>query len=271
MILLQIPHFLAQASGVAFPWWQMTTGILAIPTSILGLVYAYRLYQKTRRGMREIIEKERQLYLPGISQSKTETRCENDRAQSRPNRWQTWATLIAILISAVIILILPRPFPISTFASALLRCSMIMLAALTTILTLNSFLRGASPWVFGTITTASSILAVLVFFSFLYVRAQYVIQVELPDETWEFTAGTTLTETAKQYLRTNPGLTKQDLLADFAPGLDDKIWTAESIASVKRWLFISYALSVLLLSIFVASAVRLLGFVWLERTSTRRP
>jgi hypothetical protein len=112
-----------------------------------------------------------------------------------------------------------------------------------------------------------SILGVLVFFSFLYFRSQYVVQVEVPDETWEFTTGTTLTESAKQYLRTNAELTKQDLLMDFSPGNEDKIWTAESIAFVKRGLFILYAISILLVSTFVASAVRLLGFVWLEKMS----
>src|SRR6266404_1857355 len=105
------------------------------------------------------------------------------------------------------------------------------------------------------------------FFLFLYFRSQYVVQVEVPDETWEFTTGTTLTESAKQYLRTNAGLTKQDLLMDFSPGNEDKIWTAESIAFVKRGLFILYAISILLVSKFVASAVRLLGFVWLAKTS----
>ncbi len=143
------------------------TGILAIPISILGLVYAYLLYQKTRweaRCLELEIEKERQPGLPGISESKTErTRCENDRARSRSNRSRRWATLIA--------------------------------------------------------------------------------------------------------LRTNAGLTKPDLLMDFSPGNEDKIWTAESIAFVKRGLFILYAISILLVSTFVASAVRLLGFVWLEKTS----
>src|SRR5258706_12326570 len=271
MSLHQIRHFLAQASGASFPWWQIMTGILAIPISILGLVYAYLLYQKTRLEARCLeleIEKERQPGLPGISESKTErTRCENDRARSRSNRSRRWATLIAVLIAAAIIWILPRPFPISTFAwSALLRLSMIQLGVLT-ILAFNSALRGRSPWVFGTTTTVTSILAVLVFFSFLYFRSQYVVQVEVPDETWEFTTGTTLTESAKQYLRTNAGLTKQDLLMDFSPGNEDKIWTAESIAFVKRGLFILYAISILLVSTFVASAVRLLGFVWLEKTS----
>jgi hypothetical protein len=140
---------------------------------------------------------------------------------------------------------------------------MIQLGVLT-ILTFNSALRGRSPWVFGTTTTVSSILAVLVFFSFLYLGSQYV---EVPDDTWEITTGTTLTESGKEYLRTNPGLTKQDLLVDFSPGNEDKIWTAESIAFVKRGLFILYALSILLVSTFVASAVRLLEFVWLEKTS----
>ena len=46
------------------PWWQIITGILAIPAAIIGLVYTYRLSKKTRLESRklelEIIEKESQ-------------------------------------------------------------------------------------------------------------------------------------------------------------------------------------------------------------------
>jgi hypothetical protein len=46
----------------ALPWWQVVTGILAIPAALIGLVYTYRLSQKTRLEARklqlEILEKE---------------------------------------------------------------------------------------------------------------------------------------------------------------------------------------------------------------------
>ncbi len=49
-------------SPTALPWWQVVTGVLAIPTAILGLVYTYRLSQKTRLESQklqlDILEKE---------------------------------------------------------------------------------------------------------------------------------------------------------------------------------------------------------------------
>jgi hypothetical protein len=44
------------------PWWQVATGILAIPAAVIGLIYTYRLSAKTRLESRklqlEILEKE---------------------------------------------------------------------------------------------------------------------------------------------------------------------------------------------------------------------
>jgi hypothetical protein len=44
------------------PWWQVATGILAIPAAVIGLIYTYRLSTKTRLESRklqlEILEKE---------------------------------------------------------------------------------------------------------------------------------------------------------------------------------------------------------------------
>jgi hypothetical protein len=44
------------------PWWQVTTGIIAIPAAVVGLIYTYRLSTKTRLESRklqlEILEKE---------------------------------------------------------------------------------------------------------------------------------------------------------------------------------------------------------------------
>lgn len=53
----------ASSSSSTLPWWQVASGVIGIPTALLGLIYTYRLSQKTRLESRklqlEIIEKER--------------------------------------------------------------------------------------------------------------------------------------------------------------------------------------------------------------------
>jgi hypothetical protein len=45
--LAQVPPVETQTSNNV-PWWQVATGIIAIPVSLLGLYYTYQLSQKTR-------------------------------------------------------------------------------------------------------------------------------------------------------------------------------------------------------------------------------
>lgn len=49
-------------------WWQVIAGTLTIPATLLGLVYTFRLYQKTQLEIRElrlkIVERQRALGLP---------------------------------------------------------------------------------------------------------------------------------------------------------------------------------------------------------------
>ena len=59
MIDVQIDTFLAVLAqtpkqGSEIPWFQVITGVLAIPTALIGLVYAYRLTQKTRLESRKL-------------------------------------------------------------------------------------------------------------------------------------------------------------------------------------------------------------------------
>jgi hypothetical protein len=62
MLVMQIQQVV---KSTAVPWWQVISGILAIPAALLGLMYTYRLYQKTNIEIRErylsILEKERAL------------------------------------------------------------------------------------------------------------------------------------------------------------------------------------------------------------------
>jgi hypothetical protein len=54
-------------------WWQLATGIIGVPVSLLGLIGAYQLTQKmrleTRKLKLEILEKERTLSLSNISEA----------------------------------------------------------------------------------------------------------------------------------------------------------------------------------------------------------
>jgi hypothetical protein len=57
IVALQVPSGAGET-----PWWQVVTGIIAIPAGLLGLLYTYRSSQKTRLESRklqlEILEKE---------------------------------------------------------------------------------------------------------------------------------------------------------------------------------------------------------------------
>src|SRR5262245_53356504 len=48
-MLLNVSIFLAEAAPATPPqWWQVATGILAIPAAMIGLIYSWFLVQKTR-------------------------------------------------------------------------------------------------------------------------------------------------------------------------------------------------------------------------------
>src|ERR1700726_4554496 len=60
--LLVLPSIAMAGDGASPPaaWWQIATGILAIPAAILGLVYSYFQIQKTRLETRKIALEVRQ-------------------------------------------------------------------------------------------------------------------------------------------------------------------------------------------------------------------
>jgi hypothetical protein len=61
-IVLLLDQTFTPEQSRELPWWQIVTGIIAIPASIIGLLSAYRVSEKTRYETRklqlEILEKE---------------------------------------------------------------------------------------------------------------------------------------------------------------------------------------------------------------------
>jgi hypothetical protein len=76
---------LQQATGAATHWWEVATGILAIPAAIIGLKYSYHLTQKTRLEITktelEIEEKRRTLGGGAVAQAPIEASQGDQRSR----------------------------------------------------------------------------------------------------------------------------------------------------------------------------------------------
>jgi len=283
MLNSRVLGLLLQASGASMPWWQVISGVLAIPATMLGLVYTYRLYQKTHLEMRrlelEITEKERELGLekassprppnPDISRSNTSE--PHERSRSNDHRLYFILPVVgATIVSLGFAWVMPQPFSLGSPLGPAIRITSVALVAIT-ILVSAMTLRRKSAWFLAAVAIAAFILSMLAAFSFLYLRAQYVVRLDLPDETIEFLAGTTLSSSAKEYLATNPQLTKEELLKNFGFDNANKIWTPESIATIQRSLIGLYVAFIVLGSIFTLTVNQLGLLGWNKRTGKAKP
>jgi hypothetical protein len=266
---------LAQASGVATPWWQLITGILAIPAALLGLVYTYRLYQKTHLEMRrlelEIIEKERQLQIPPVV--KTTRVRKRQRAQKinfetmfRRERLIVRSYIVFIITSLVSIgfaWILPQPYA-SDNSFHWTTTGGILLLVGTVVLISSKYLKKKSPWFVSAIVITTFLLTVLFVFSYQYFRAQYVVR--LPEYGGiELVTGTTLTPEAIELRKAYPDSSNEEFVRMFGIAAAKEIWTSESITFVQTSLILLYAISVILASVLIVSLFYLVFFLRNER------
>lgn len=98
------------------PWWKVVTGIIAIPAGMVGLIYSYRLTQKTRLESRklelDILEKEGRIppgqeRMPSLAESAASPKATATRAQDFIIRF---IVLYLVLIGWGLIASLMMPF-----------------------------------------------------------------------------------------------------------------------------------------------------------------
>lgn len=273
--LTYISLSIAEATPPGIPWWQVVTGILAIPTALLALVYTYRLYLKTHLEMRklalEIIEKERELGIetakppaekPPVTPSERYNLLINIKqnievAVTRPQL----IIILAGLFSIGFALILPQPIALGGPKTSLFLIRGFSILIIGTVVFFSSkYLKRKTPWVVAALAITFFLLTILVTFSFLYVRSQYIVNYPPGETEYEIVTGTVFTEAALRYFAVDPKMSKEDLIVDFAGSVED-IWTSESIASIKMILLILYSASAILGSVLIVSLLHLIVFL----------
>lgn len=237
-------------------WWQVITGVLTIPATLLGLVYTFRLYQKTKLEIEElklkIVERKRSL---GISDEPI-TSIEYAERHSGKALGHVYATISVVfpdLLVFVGLLLIPRPnlVPITTatqYAAALVTA--ILAIAFWKQLRSYRSMRHYTELTFA--ATFGIIISGFAIVTFLFTMAVWVIRVPSePGRTISVVAGRQLTDKGQQLLRQPPYLTPEQALkaVQFRP---EALWDARTLRG--RIILITVSFNVGLLALFGALA-----------------
>jgi hypothetical protein len=264
------------------PWWQVATGLLAIPTALFGLAYTYRLYQKTQLESRElrlkIIERERQLglaeilglaetLLPEFELVDAEPKSERGVGRRLFLGWWQAAWWLGLLLLALA----PRPSPHPITRGAILGSIIISVAVGSVLVWLLGRRQGyGEAWILAAVFTAAIILSILGWFVYLYLSATRIVDIPIEGRAQQFVIGDNLTQAALRFYCSNlehPSAAPGGMLLDF--GLDvDRVWTNSSVVFNSVFLLVAYNLALLATIVSILSGAQLISLLKKARSTS---
>ena len=273
-------------------WWQIVTGILAIPAAMLGLVYTYRLYQKTQLEIRElhlkIIERERQLGVINsvrpeldvigsgpsygfvledvpkrLPSHTTFDDTSSERDETPPAAKSAWRVnhdhlvWTSYVLGPLVVLLAPRPSPFPI--SKTLGLTSAILFGLFAVIVVMCFRRPrgrGAAWIVAAAATVSFIIAVASWITYATFDTLKVATLHGSPNPIRIVVGNRLTPAAEHLLAAQPQLSVTELLYSLSlqPGA---VWSAPSQWANAVWLLASFNLALLATFAFVLSVIHL--------------
>ena len=247
-------------------WWQVVVGVLTIPATLLGLVYTYRLYQKTLLEMRElrlkILEHQRSLGLPEDQLEPT---------ISKPVERQKTPTSVArdVLTSFVVLLTLlfiprPHPFPV-TFQERMISAAATAFLGMLAFERLRSLRRARRIRSLATLASYTVVVWGLASMAFLFTGAVAIVRVPVGAVYVDVIRGTELTPEGQRLFSERPIHLMDEALIKVG-FQSDRIWTHQSVQRNALWFLGTYNLA--LLAAFIASVA--LFYLWRQQFAARQ-
>jgi hypothetical protein len=251
-------------------WWQVAVGVLTIPATLLGLMYTYRLYQKTKLEMHElklkILEHQRAL---GIREDRPEPVEATDGNTFRVARTSQSVVRdrlgdVSVLL-ALLLIPRPQPFPIS-FAGSMISAAFTAAIAVVIFDRVRSRRRAREYSRLALIASISVIVCGFAVVAFFFTGAVTLTRAQIGTGAYvNVIKGTELTPEGRKLLMDRPYLTQGEALARVG-FRSDRIWTARSVRRNAAWFLCAY--NAALLAAF--SVCVSLFSLWRERYAVRK-